>query len=435
MPTHDGRALLVHTDIDKTYASIARFSERDAETFREKQEAYTDFYDTIVMPALFSPPSDPSEQIHALETTPEGLEFLRLSRMSPRDVVREWFEDEHVQAMILHQLPVPRGIVDDYYGLGHTVPLVVTQIEQSQLCIGGSHVLAHALWRALQRNGGAVKSMAHVSRILVENGRAVGVRLSDDTEIRADKAVVSAIDIKQTFLDMVGEDDLEPAFVEQVKNYRLDEFSIFGVHLALKEAPRFTAAADDPDINQAFKINIGCETPADFARVWAEIRAGELPHRPGMYCSIPTLYDQSQAPAGQHTAIIWQLAPYELRDGGAEAWDRIKDDYADECIAHWATYAPNLTSDNVMMRVAYSPLDIERKLINMRRGGVFGGRVSFDQIEYFRPLPTLANYRSPIESLYLAGATCRPGGGIIGAPGYIAASVICDDLGVKKWWG
>ena len=204
-----------------------------------------------------------------------------------------------------------------------------------------------------------------------KTGRAVGVRLSDDTEIRADKAVVSAIDIKQTFLDMVGEDDLEPAFVEQVKNYRLDEFSIFGVHLALKEAPRFTAAADDPDINQAFKINIGCETPADFARVWAEIRAGELPHRPGMYCSIPTLYDQSQAPAGQHTAIIWQLAPYELRDGGAEAWDRIKDDYADECIAHWATYAPNLTSDNVMMRVAYSPLDIERKLINMRRGGVF----------------------------------------------------------------
>ena len=84
--------------------------------------------------------------------------------------------------------------------------------------------------------------------------------------------------------------------------------------------------------------------------------------------------------------------------------------------------------------MAYSPLDIVRKIANMRRGGVFMGRMIYGQLEYFRPSPEVSQFKTPIERLYLCGAACHPGGGIIAAPGFIAAGLICDDVGATKWW-
>lgn len=430
----DGRAITLHLDLETTCASIGRISPRDAVAYRKMAEDYADFMEAVVVPALYTRPQLPSYQVGVLEASPEGLEFLRMGRRSPAEVLDEHFEDPHVKALILHQLPIPRGILPDYHGLGTVIPLVVSQVEHSQICLGGSHVLAHALWRSLFAHGGMCYGLRGVSRILVEDGRAVGVETEQGETFRARRAVVSSVDLPQTFLTLVGEEHLDPAFVRKVRGFALDEFSIFGVHLALREPPRHLAAAFDPDIDRAFKLNIGLETPTDYQRLWAEIRAGELPETLGFFCSVPTLFDPSQAPRGRHTALLWQPAPYALADGGPERWDAVKDKFMDRCIARWREYAPNLTPDNILMQAALSPLDIERKLSNMRRGGVFMGRMALGQIEYFRPLPELSQSRTPIAGLYLCGACMHPGGGIIGGPGYIAADVIADDLGLEKWW-
>ena len=434
IPLKDGRAITVHMDMEKTCASIARISKHDADAYRWLYDNYADFIEMAVIPALFTRPQPPSHQLTILENSPEGLDFARLGRLSPKNVLDEYFESEEVKALILAQLPIPRGIVPDYEGLGAVIPLIMSGAEHSQICLGGSHVLAHALWRSFLAHGGMTLGLSHVSKILVENGEATGVEVLSGEQFRANKLVASAIDLDQTFLELVGEEHLAEDFVKKIKNFKRDEFSVFSVHMALNEPPVHTSGQFDADINEAFKLNIGMETDEDYRRLWSDIRDGRLPEPTGMFCSVPTLFDSSQAPDGKHTAFIWQCVPYHLKDGGSERWDEISDDYMDRCICAWRRYAPNLNDKNIIRKVAMSPLDIDRKLYNMKDGGLFMGRLIQGQLEYFRPLPELSGFRTPIDKLYLGGSYCHPGGGIIGAAGMIAAEVIAEDYGLEKWW-
>jgi phytoene dehydrogenase-like protein len=434
MPLADGRALTIDDDLDKTCEKIARFNPGDADAFRVMHEGYRDFMMAAVIPALYSLPSPPSHALTVLEGSPEGQEFIRLSRSSPADVLDDYFEDDHLKALLLHQLPIPRGILHDYAGTGFAIPLIVSLLEECQLCVGGSHSLAHALWRALLQAGGRVRTMRFVEKIIVEDNRAVGVEIRGGEKIYADKAVISAVDLKQTFLDMLGEEVVEEQLIKQVENYKLDEFSIFGVHLALDEAPQFTSAAFDSDIDQAFKINLGLETPADFHALFEEVRQNELPDTIGLWYSTPTIFDSLQAPPGKHTALIWQPAPYDVEGNGPEAWDEIKEEYADRCVDKLREYAPNITEDKIIGRYIFTPLDIERQLKSMPNGGVFMGRLTNDQMEYFRPFPQLAEFKTPIDGLYLCGGYLHPGGGIIGGPGFICANVVAEDNDLELWW-
>jgi len=430
----DGRALTVHTDRSKTEASLARFSKADAQAWAQLDDDYHEFMETLVLPALYAAPARPSEPLMALEGSDEGMRYLRMSRSSPADVVGELFESDPVRAAILFQLAVPRGIVTDYAGLGMLVPLVVSLVEVSHLAKGGSHAIAHALWRALLRAGGHLRGTREVTKILVEKGRASGVELASGETIHATKAVVSAIDLQQTFLRLVEPAALSEDVRSQVRDYKLDEFSLFGVHLALKEAPRYRAASFDADVDRAFKVAIGYDGLADFRDLWHQIRCGRAPDPPRLYACCPSQHDPTQAPAGHHSAFCWAPAPYALAEGGAAGWDEVAESYADRCLEVWRDAAPNMTADNILARRVLSPLDVERKLTSMPAGGVFHGRMTFDQIEAFRPLPSMSDGHTPIEGLYLGGACLHPGGGILGACGYIAAGTVLADLKIKPWW-
>jgi phytoene dehydrogenase-like protein len=224
---------------------------------------------------------------------------------------------------------------------------------------------------------------------------------------------------------------LDPTLVRQVKGFRHDEFSVFSVHMALREAPRFRTLPGYEDINQALRLNIGFDTPEDFTAVLADVRLGKLPEKLAFIASVPTWFDPSQAPEGCHTAFLWQLVPYRLKDA---SWSDVGNEYAERCIAKFREYAPNVDEGNILAWAIQTPLDIEARIINMVEGGVFMGRMSMAQLEHFRPLPALAQFRTPIQGLYLAGACMHPGGGIIAAPGLIAADIILSDLKLPKWW-
>lgn len=433
MPMRDGRAATVHMDAAKTQASLAKISAADAAKYAAVGRDYREFMEAIAMPGLYSVPVLPSHQSMALEQTPEGLDYMRMSRSTPTDVARDWFSDEMIRALVLFQLAIPRGILTDYAGLGMVVPLIVTQVEPSRLCVGGSHALAHGLWRALLKNGGVTCGMHEVAEILVEKGRAVGVRLSDGQIMKARKLVVSSLGFKQTINKLMKPESAPANLRKAADDFKLDEFSLFAVHLALNEPPNYTAAAFDPDVNRALKVNIGFESIADFDRTWAEVRAGKLPSKPAMYTSVPSMHDKSQAPEGKYTALLWQPVPYAV-NGDAKNWDKLKNEFADQCLETWRAYAPNLDKKNIIKRFVQTPLEIEQKISNMERGGVFLGRATLDQIEYFRPNPLVSQYRTPVEGLYLCGGCMHPGGGILGAAAKNAADVIAEDLGLKRWW-
>lgn len=426
----DGRALVLHRDLDATVRSIARFSARDAKTWREVVHDHRDFMEAIVVPALYSEPPSPSESTAALDPTPEGMAFLKVGRTSPRDVVASWFENETVQAALLFQLVLPRGILPDYAGLGMVVPLVIAGVEPSHVCVGGSHAFAHALWRALVRAGGRLRGVAEVDRIVMERGRAVGVKLLDGEEIRARRAVISAIDLWQTFERLLPSDLVPKVVGKAVAQFRPDEFSLFSLHLALSEPPKFRATAFDADLDRALKIGVGFESPGDFDDVFSSIRRGRIPKQPAMVVACPTLHDPSQAPKGRHTLIAWFPVPFSPDGREPAHWDDRRDEVAGACLDRLFAAAPNLRA-SILGKKALTPLDIVRKFPNMREGGIFMGRTTLGQIESFRPMPGFSPYRSPITGLYLGGASCHPGGGILGAAGAICARVVAQDLGLQ----
>ncbi len=323
------------------------------------------------------------------------------------------------------------GLDCDATGLGYLVPFYISRATNYRLSVGGSYHLAYLMSNVIYDNGGMILASQLIKRIIVEDGVARGVELDDGTVIEANKFVCSSIDPGQTFLKLVGEEQLAPDFAAKIKNWQWEEWSLFGVHLALDAAPQFAAAASD--INQAFICVLGYESEQDLIDHWQAIKHGELTDG-GFNCCFPSIHDPTQAPRGRHTGLISQFAPYELKEGGGQAWYRVREHYADRALATLRKYIPNMTEEHILWRYISTPLDIENKFANMGKGSIKHGAYLPSQMGHLRPNEECSGYRTPIEKLYVCGASTAPGGCLIWGPGYNAANRIARDLGVEKWW-
>ena len=433
---NDGTALTVHTDLDKTCASIARFSQKDGDTFRRLYEETKGYLDMILLTLMYSPPISMKDITKALVAwgVEDKAEFLsvHLRRISINQFLDQHFESPKVKAHLAFHAAVA-GYAPDRKGLATSFPLLVGKIDNWHLCVGGSHALAHALWEAFGQAGGRVFLKHGVERILTEGGKAVGVALEDGGEIRARHVVASSINLEQTFGKMLEASDLPDGFGAKVEKFPHMDWSFFSVHLALSRAPEYVAADFDPDVNRAWVINVGYDSPEDLTRHFAEARAGRLPD-PRPNCAVNSLFDPSDAPEGQYTGLIRHFAPYALAEGGPEAWDRVARDYGRRCIDKWRDVAPNLDEDAILRWATYTPLDIERRIPNMVQGDWMGGLIDLDNMLDRRPLPELAQYTTPVKNLYLCGATQHPHGFVTFAPAYNALQIIAGDYDLERWW-
>ncbi len=196
----------------------------------------------------------------------------------------------------------------------------------------------------------------------------------------------------------------------------------------------WAAAEWEPEVMKGWLIVMGVETPEDIVSLEEDCRAGRIPSRLQLIGGVPTVFDPSQAPPGKHVAWFWQVAPYNLKEGGAEHWDDILDEFCQKEVDLISEFAPNINKKTIVNQFGLSPLDIERHFPNMRGGDWMCGELNPDQFLDKRPFPEASQYRTPVEGLYLAGSCCHPGGNITGAPGYNAAKIIVEDLGLDRWW-
>ena len=435
----DGTALTVHTDLDATCASMARFSERDAETYRRLYSEAKGYVELLLETFMYNPPMTLNELTKALAVfgVEDKSEFLgvKLRRMSINEFLDAHFEHPKVKAHLAFHGAVC-GYTNDRSGLAAGFPLLVGKMDNWHVCVGGSHRLAHILWRDLCRHDGVVLVQQEVEKILVDGGRAVGVRTLDGTEITASQLVASSVDVGQTFLRMVDKEHLDAEFIGEVETAEATkhkDWTLFSVHLAMEEPPRYAAAAFDPDVDRAWVVNLGYDSLEAFDADWAQIRAGVAPP-PRPNAAVNTLFDPLDAPDGKFTGLLRQFAPYSLAGGGPGHWDLYKAQYADDCLEAWQRFAPNVTGDVIVDRFVDTPLDIERKLVNMVRGDWMMGEIDIKNLLERRPTESLSQYRTPVERLYMCGATQHPHGFITFGPGYNALQVIAEDLGMKKWW-
>jgi phytoene dehydrogenase-like protein len=232
----------------------------------------------------------------------------------------------------------------------------------------------------------------------------------------------------------VGEDELPAEFVPAVNRWRYDVMSMFCVYLALNRPVTWKAAEWDPGVERCFAVSI-CESLDVLDDNASDCRLGIPPRQPGLFTVHPSLFEPSLCPPGAEACFCEQIAPYELREGGASAWEGVKEEYAEVVLGRWRPYlAEGLEPDRVVGRYISSPIDIERVMPSMKHGDWNHGEMSQDQLGVFRPFHEYPPYRTAFENVYLCGASTHPGGSIGGACGYNAATAIASDLGIETWW-
>jgi len=424
----DHKCLVMYRDTAQMAAEIARFSARDAKTFTQLVEDYGDFIDSTYLSLMYSPPLAPSLQTAELEKSEEGRSLMQWQASTPVQLLDELFESEQVKVHFLARLTV-LGFAPDQFGQGWIMLFRILKAE-APICVGGSQQLAEGLRRVLEGAGGAVKTGLDVKRILFEKNRAVGVELADGTRIDAAKAVITNVEPKKSFLGLVGEERLPPTFATRVRQYHSRGRSLFCLHLAVSEPPQYRAGADNAHVNRAFSQEMFCGTVADQVEAYQEIAAGKAPRREMLQITLPTLFDPTQAPAGKHTVLVWQYAPFALQGG----WQKARTEYADYLLALWQSYAPNMTKGKILAMTIQDPTDTVRHNDNMVNGVDVVGDMTPDQMGYFRPFAGWSGYRTPFEGLYMCGGYCHPGGGVHAGAGHNAAGVIAEDYQLKKWW-
>jgi phytoene dehydrogenase-like protein len=275
---------------------------------------------------------------------------------------------------------------------------------------GGLGALSTALEKAALAAGVTIRTAAPVRRIVVQEHRAAGVTLESGETIAAD-VVVSNADPKATFLRLLGPEFLDTGFVRRVSHLRTTGLAA-KLHLALDALPDFTGVTT-ADLGGRLLISPSLDY---LERAFNHSKYGEFSSAPALEVTIPTVNDPGLAPAGKHVvSAVVQYAPYTL----AKGWDAGRQALADIAIATLERYAPGLRQSISAVQLL-APPDIEREF-RITGGHWHHSELALDQFFMVRPVPGAAQYQSPVDGLYLCGAGCHPGGGVMGTAGRNAA--------------
>ena len=226
-----------------------------------------------------------------------------------------------------------------------------------------------------------------------------------------------------TFNKLIDSKDLPEEFLHNIRRINYDSASV-KINLALSELPDFKCfPGTKPGPQHRGTIHI-CPDFQFMEEAYADSVMGRPSRAPILECTIPSVVDSSLAPEGKHVMNIFsQYGPYQLKNG--KTWDEERDAYGARCIDLLNEYAPNF-KNSVLNCEVLTPVDLEREF-NLTGGNIFHGRMSLDQMFNMRPVPGFADYRTPLNGLYLCGSGTHPGGGVMGTPGLNASRVILKD--------
>ncbi len=428
MVFEDGSSLLLTRMIEDTADSIHKFSRKDAVAFGKLMRNWKRIVSEIIGPSTYLPPTPPVDLTVSLQRTEIGRELLELNEQSPLDIITRAFENDRVRALMLY-VACMWGLDPRETGIGLFVPLLLERGMNKCYCYGGSHKFAGALAREIVRAGGTIIDAAEVSKISMKNGAVGGVELREGRSLRSN-VVISSLDPHTTFFDLVGKGHLPTALRDTVENWKYDKWSYYTLHVVSKEQPKYKC--DDPWVNESFMTIVGFESTDEVISHWGNVINGKVSSHFGGHCTCESFWDPHLArmPDG-HISFFQMHAPYEIQGG----WEKQGKALERAMLDKWRKAAPNMKQENIILTNIETPVDIEIRFPNMRRGGVKHGDYTPMQLGYNRPNTDCSTSRTPIDGLYLCGASMYPGGMVTGGPGYVAANRVAEDIGLKKWWG
>ncbi|HEX3543656.1 MAG TPA: NAD(P)/FAD-dependent oxidoreductase [Candidatus Acidoferrum sp.] len=438
----NGESLLFYDDHAKTAGGIARLSAKDAAKYTDFAAKLEKISSVFAQLSSITPPSidKPSpEDLWNLLKTGRGIrglgkhgifDLLRWGPMAVADFVAEFFERELLRAVI-----AARGIFGTTlwpWSAGSTAVLLLRAaadphpVGSALFSRGGLGTFTHALSEAAKQGGAEIRTNAEVLHIRIKNGAVTGVVLADGDEIVVE-AVVSGVDPKRTFFQLMDPSQLDPTFALRVRNIRANG-TVAKVNFALNDLPAFpslASAVGADGFREALsgRIHIGPEIDY-LERAFDASKYGELSDAPYLDLTIPTLLDPSLAPESKHVLSAYvQFAPYKLKKGN---WDARRDDLGAAVIKTIAEYSPNF-AERVEALQVITPQDLETNY-GFTGGQVFHGELALDQLFTMRPVLDWARYQTPIRGLFLCGSGTHPGNGLTGASGANAAREIIREL-------
>jgi phytoene dehydrogenase-like protein len=349
-------------------------------------------------------------------------ELLRIAGMNVHDLLEEHFESDFLKGALAFDAVLganfgprsPGTVLTLLYRLAAECAAGGSGLSQP---VGGMGALSEALASAARAAGASIRTAAPVASVLVAEDRAVGVCLENGEQIRA-RSVVSSADPKTTFLGLVGARHFDTGFVRRVSHIRARGLAA-KLHLALKSAPHFTGVSA-----QALSGRLLLAPSLAYVEhAYNHAKYGEFSAQPIMEITVPTQNDPALAPAGQHVlSAIVQYVPYALKEG----WESGRARLLFTALESLEKLAPGL-KESVLSAELLTPPDLEREF-RSNGGHWHQGDLAFDQFLMVRPVPGAAQYRTPLPGLFLCGAGCHPGGGVMGVAGRNAAQVLQDAL-------
>jgi phytoene dehydrogenase-like protein len=418
-------------DHGRTMREIRRWSPTDAEAYEEYGQLMVEMA-RFIKPILSIVPPDPGKVdprewlplvglAKAFRELPQRHQavFVQLMTMSAVDFLDQWFDTDPLKATMSAS-----GVIGTFQGvrspgtayvlLHHYMGEIDGAFRAWGIPRGGTGGVSNAIASAARELGAEIRTEAPVAHVKVRGGRTTGVVLESGEEIDAG-TVLSSLDVRTTFLDLVDPGSLDDEFVNEVKRYKF-RGSSGKVNLALDGLPDFTCM---PGPGEHLRGAISFSPSVDYMeRAYDDAKYGRFSRRPYIDMIIPTLVDPAMAPPGKHIMSCFvQYAPYHLAEG--EWDDAARDAFGETVLDTIEERAPNIRS-LILHQQVLSPKDIEREF-GLSEGNIFQGELSLEQLFFNRPVPGYARYRTPVDGLWMNGSATHPGGGIMGANGRLAA--------------
>ena len=428
-------------DHGRTIRELRRWSASDAEAYEEYGQLMVEMA-RFIKPILgITPPDltslDPRPLLplggllRSFQQLPERQQavFVQLMTMSAADFLDQWFETDPLKATMSAS-----GIIGTYLGvrspgtayvlLHHYMGEIDGAFRAWGIPKGGTGGISNAIGSAARALGAEIRTEAPVERVIVKNGRAVGVTVAGSgEEIRAD-VVLSSVDARRTFLGLLEPGTLDAEFEEEVRRFKF-RGSSGKVNMAVDRLPEFTSL---PGVGEHLRGAISFSPSIDeMEQAYDDAKYGHFSKKPYIDMIIPTLVDPTMAPPGKHVISCFvQYAPYHLAPE-LGTWDDQRDAFGDAVVNRISEFAPGF-ADTILFRNVQTPLDIERTT-GLTEGNIFQGELTLEQLFFNRPVPGHARFRTPVKDLWLCGSSTHPGGGIMGANGRIAALEVLRSRG------
>jgi len=442
----DGRAVTVYPDdSQRSYDSIAEFSKRDADTM-PKWEAWLQGVADVMGPLMLHVPPHvgsmhPMDVLSTVQTAwkmrklgERGVgDVTRLFTMSVSDLLNDWFESDAVKGML-----TVNGVIGTWAGPDEPGTAYV-MLHHSIGDVGDGHLgswgfqqggmggVSTSIRTAAEAFGCEIRTGARVKKILVRNGRAVGVVLDDDQELRA-PVVVSCIHPQIAFLDLIDRHELPPDFVWDIERWKTRS-GVVKINVAISELPDFKAQPGK-ELQDLHTGSVELCFSSDYAE--QAFQDAHLLRKPSVAPfvdgTIPTTLDKKLAPEGTHVfSMFTQWVP---DDWVKEPHRDELDAYAKRIFDLYDELAPNF-KDSIIDYQVIGPYDMEQEL-GLIGGNIFHGELSADQLFHMRPAPGYGDYRTPLKGLYHGSSATHAGGGVNGIPGWQAYRQAKKDHAVRS---